>query len=148
MPPRRRQAPSPARAPFGYRKYPCTLSDVSGRVAVVELNSLTAGQTVRIGVLRLRVSPLRIAPLRMTPLLRLAPPAHDQCRRFTAVVLGIDDNVPLQRLSSAFGAQIGMIAQGKMHETALARSHGSEGVGNSGAANLLGSNFRRHAELF
>lgn len=63
------------------------------------------------------------------------------------VVRGIEDDAAVETFAIAFGAEVGLVAQGEMNDATLARGHSSEVERSAGLANLFGRDSGGHAEL-
>jgi len=64
------------------------------------------------------------------------------------VVGGVDHDAAMHAFAVAFGVKVGLVAEGEVDDAALARGHGSEVVGSSGAANVIGGDGGGGAEFF
>jgi hypothetical protein len=63
------------------------------------------------------------------------------------VICGVEDYAAVEAFAVAFGAEVGLIAEGQVDDAALARGHGSEVEWGSGLANFLGSDRGGHAKF-
>jgi len=63
------------------------------------------------------------------------------------VVRRIEDYRAVEAFAVAFGAQVGLVAEGEVENAAFARGHGSEVEGSSGLANFFGGYTGGHAEF-
>ena len=63
------------------------------------------------------------------------------------VVCGVEDYATVEAFAVAFGAEVGLVAEGEVDDAALARRHGSEVERGSGLANFFGGYGRGHAEF-
>lgn len=64
------------------------------------------------------------------------------------VVGWVDYYAAAQAFAVAFGAEVGLVAEGQVDDAALARGHGGELVGSSGAANFFGGDGGGGAKFF
>src|SRR5271155_5122805 len=63
------------------------------------------------------------------------------------VVCGVEDYAAVEAFAVAFGAEVGLLAQGEVDNAALARGHGSEVERGSGLANFFGGDTGGHPEF-
>ena len=63
------------------------------------------------------------------------------------VVCGVEDYATVEAFAVAFGAEVGLVAEGEVDDAALARGHGGEVKWGSGLANFFGGYGRGHAEF-
>jgi hypothetical protein len=76
---------------------------------------------------------------------RQSPPGRPASGWF--IVRGVEHDATVEAFAIAFRTEVGLIAQGEMNDTALARRHGSEVIGRASFAHLFGGNGGRHAQL-
>src|SRR5260370_33395899 len=63
------------------------------------------------------------------------------------IVCRIEDDAAVEAFAVAFGAEVGLIAQGEVDDPALARGHRSEVEGSTCLANFLGGDGSGHTEF-
>ena len=60
---------------------------------------------------------------------------------------GVEDYAAIEAFAVAFGAEVGLVAEGEVDDAALARGHGSEVERGSGLANFFGGDGSGHAKF-